>query len=116
MRILGFNKKWDKLNNIEFTTFRFPRKDKDWQAGEVVQIVVQPRRKGGGDKLGNARILEKEQKWIVNWFSGECGVSEDEAQTDGFLNRYDMLHWLEKTYGTRHYYNTMNILLLRWVR
>jgi len=30
MRILGFSKKWDKLKDPEFTTFRFERKDKDW--------------------------------------------------------------------------------------
>lgn len=40
MRILGFSKKWDKLNNGKFTTFRYPRKDslvgRDWHDGEVL--------------------------------------------------------------------------------
>lgn len=54
MRILGFSKHWAKLDNPEFTTFRFPRKDKDWQIGETVKIVIKPRSKGGGELLGLA--------------------------------------------------------------
>ena len=110
MRILGFSKKWDKLNNIEFTTFRFPRKDKDWQAGEVVQIIVQPRRKGGGDKLGNARILEKECKLLQS-------VTEEEAMKDGFEEWIDMVNWMEDIYEfERLWREPMNKLTLRWVR
>jgi len=57
MRILGFSKKWAKLNNkLLFTTFRFPRKDKDWEIEEVVQIVYKPRSKER-EPLGIARII-----------------------------------------------------------
>ena len=42
MRILGFSKKWGKLGDTTFTTYRFPRKDKDWQLEEVVQVATQP--------------------------------------------------------------------------
>jgi len=46
MRILGVSKKWDKLKNeMLFTTFRFPRKDRDWAVEEVVQLVYKPRSK-----------------------------------------------------------------------
>ena len=115
MRVLGFSKRWQKLSNPTFTTFRFPRKDRDWAMGEEVQIIVKPRRKGGGERLGIAKIIEKEQRWIVIWWSGEWGITADEAIKDGFNNRYDMLHWLEKAYNTRHCYNLMNKLTLSWI-
>lgn len=115
MRILGFSEKWDKLNSIEFTTFRFPRKDKDWQVEELVQVVYKPRSKGGGEKLGEALIFNKDYKWVVLWYSGGWGITEEEAMADGFNDRYDMLHWLEKTYGVRHCYEKMNKLTLRYV-
>lgn len=62
MRILGFSKKWPKLKEPEFTTFRFERKDKPHYVGEQLQIVIQPRRKGGGEKLGIAEIVKKEPR------------------------------------------------------
>ena len=47
MRILCFSKKWGKLNKqwfspnlLTFTTFRFPRRDRDWEVEEVVQPIV----------------------------------------------------------------------------
>lgn len=62
MRILGFNQKGGKLNNnIMFTTFRFPRKDKDWEVEEVVQVVYKPR-SPKREILGIARIIRKEPK------------------------------------------------------
>jgi len=58
VRILGFSKKWTKLNQDEFTTFRLPRKDKDWQLEEVVQVVFHPRHKDR-EVLSIAQIIEK---------------------------------------------------------
>ena len=103
MRILGFSKKWAKLNDIEFTTFRFPRKDRDWAASETVQIVFKPRSKGR-EKLGIARINYKE-------FVKVRDISEDEAIKDGFLNAFEMWLWLKKPEGER----LINKLTLYWI-
>ncbi len=104
MRVLGFSKKWDKLSNIEFTTFRFPRKDRDWATGEEVQIIVKPRRKGGGEKLGTARINYKEFVRIRD-------ITEDEAIKDGFHSTFEMWLWLKKPAGKK----PINKLTLRWL-
>ncbi len=108
MRILGFSERWDKLNNEEFTTFRFSRKDGDWQAGEIVQVFYKPRSKDR-EKLGEARIIEMESKPIRK-------ISEDEAIADGFPNAFQMWLWLKETYKTIYMHNKMNKLTLRWIR
>ena len=64
MRILGFSEKWAKLLEGTFTTFRLERRDTDWQVGEVVQVVYKPRRKGGGEKLGVAKIVDKARRYL----------------------------------------------------
>lgn len=104
MRILGFSKKWGKLQQPEFTTFRFPRKDRDWVVGEKVQIVYKPRRKGGGERLGIARINYKE-------FVRVKDITEGEAIKDGFHNALEMWLWLKKPKGNE----PMNKLTLRWI-
>ena len=109
MRILGFSKMWQKLDQETFTTFRFPRKDKDWYVGEVVQIVYKPRRKGGGERLSAAEIIDKEQRYVEAY----SDLSNEEARVDGFTCRDDMLNWLQKTYNGRHTYERMNKLILR---
>ena len=108
MRILGFSKKWDKLNHIEFTTFRKERLDKDWFAGEVVQVFYKPRSKER-EFLGLAHIIFAEPRHV------ECysNLTNEEAERDGFLNRHDMLEWLRKTHGDIPL--IMNKLILRWV-
>jgi len=95
MRILGFNRKWDKLGQDTFTTLRFARKDRDWEAGELVQIVVKPRRKGGGQKLGVAEIVAKDPRRIPR--HGKCGfeaplITNEEANADGFPDYYKVIH------------------------
>lgn len=135
MRILGFSKKWDKLNNIEFTTFRFPRKDRDWSVGEEVKIVFKPRRKGGGEKLGIAKIIEKESRCMA-WCSSsltEPKVTNEEAIADGFKDSYlkpqfgfselvkiayfFMWDFLWDCYGGERLLNEpMNKLTLRWIK
>jgi len=86
MRILGFSKKWGKLNNLLFTTFRFPRKDRDWQVEEVVQVVFKPRSKER-EILGVARIIRKQEKDLNKKWSY--------YPTPHFPNTPDMITLLE---------------------
>ena len=119
MRVLGFSKRWQKLSNQTFTTFRYPRADKDWEIGEHVQITVQPRRKGGGDKLGIAVIINKEKRELDRDFyeqaHGKCTplVTDEEARADGFVDLNDMVAWMEKTYGRLDWMLSLNKLTLR---
>lgn len=112
MRIISFSKMWEKLKQPEFTTFRFPRKDKDWQEGETVQVFFKnrsPNRK----KLGEAVVLSK-----VSKITGrpETDVTDDEAIADGFTGVRDMEQWLISTYGIRKVVSgPMNKLTLRWL-
>lgn len=107
MRIISFSEFWLKLTNSHFTTFRFPRKDKDWGEGEVVQVFYKnrsPNRK----KLGEAIIVSVEPK--------KYGADTDEeAQADGFKDLRDMEHWMIKKYGEARTYEPMNKLTLQWV-
>ena len=118
MRILGFSKKWDKLQRGEFTTFRFKRKDHDWNVGEVVQIVYKPRSKDRGI-LGVAEIINLEPRSVAPYTLGgpsNLDVSHREAVEDGFENVVEMVEWFEKTYGEeRLTQEVMNKLTLRWV-
>lgn len=119
MRILGFSKKWAKLQQDKFTTFRFTRRDKDWQVGELVKVVYKPRRKGGGEKLGVAQIISKERRWIftAKKLRGQKAVTPSEAHTDGFKSYVEMAVWLVKIYGhTRLVNEPMNKLTLRWAK
>lgn len=107
MRIISFSKKWDKLNQIEFTTFRFPRGDKDWYQSEIVQVFFKSR-SPQRENLGVAEIISKESR---------LGAQDDaEAQADGFIDCQDMEQWMIKTYGERKTWKPMNKLTLRWVR
>lgn len=103
MRILGFSKKWDKLEQPKFTTFRFTRRDRDWEKGEQVQIVFKPRSKDR-EILGIADIINKEYKSINE-------ITEREAQLDGFYDHYEMWRFLK--------YPDMDTIIhkltLRWI-
>jgi hypothetical protein len=114
MRILGFSKHWNKLNNPEFTTFRYPRVDRDWEVGESVQIVIRPRTKDR-EILGIATIIIKEMRELDPYFvdGGIPIVTDEEARDDGFLNREAMENWMMKTYGL-DYISLMNKLTLTW--
>ncbi len=94
MRVLGFSKKWDKLQKPEFTTFRFPRKDtdkgRDWKVGEQVQVVYHPRNKDR-EYLFNAEIISKQPKHITE-------IDDAEAAEDGFANYSEMYDWLTKAH------------------
>ena len=113
MRILGFKGRWPKLDRQEFTTFRYERDDTDWAVGEKVQIVVSPRRKGGGDKLGIAEIINKEQRALAPPHGFRCDIVTDaEAVEDGFSDRKEMVAFMQKTYGW-DYFLIMNKLTLK---
>lgn len=103
MRILGFSKKWGKLNKQwferdyhTFTTFRYPRRDRDWDEEEVVQVVYKPRTKER-EPLGIARIIRKEEKdidqeWkyypLPNFPNTPYVISPEEAKEDGFTGQH----------------------------
>jgi len=114
MRILGFVKHWPKLNRDKFTTFRYPRRDKDWYIGEKVQVVIKPRSK---DKvwLGVAEIIAKEKR-NVGWIrmNGIRNLAFEEAIDDGFRSRSHMTGWLYNLYGDRILVEPMNKLILAW--
>jgi len=129
MRILGFSEKWEKLNHLEFTTFRFTRKDRDWAVGEQVQIVLQPRSKQRCI-LGIAKIIGKEKRW-VGWADtlihfihsrqdilpggGWGTVSHKEAVDDGFDEILSMIKWMTKHHKDRNNRELMNKLTLEWI-
>ena len=112
MRILGFSVDWPKLRQQRFTTFRFSRRDRDWEKGEVVQVVLHPRSKGR-QLLGTAEIVSKEPRMLVEpgW---TLSISEEEAVADGFLNYADMLLWMGKQHGNRVFQEPINKLTLKW--
>ena len=93
MRILGFSQKWPKLNNeLLVTTFRYPRRDRDWEVEEVVQVVYKPRSKER-QPLGIARIIRKQEKDLSKKFYVFGGVDHSpnvitpvEAYEDGFTH------------------------------
>ena len=109
MRILGFSKKWDKLGGKTFTTFRFKRKDRDWEVGEAVQIIYKPRSKER-EKLGVAIITQRVRRDLYR-----IGALDEEIIKDGFKDKYEMGDWLDKTYGDRWIREPMNKLTLRWI-
>lgn len=130
MRILGFSRKWQKLSGeILFTTFRYPRRDKDWQVEEVVQVVYKPRTKGRVI-LGTARIIRKQEKDTTNKWSYFPSpgfpntldmITPEEAKEDGFTIMGadcvgDLLTWLRETAGMRFYREPIvNKLTLYWI-
>ena len=120
MRVLGFSKKWPKLEQKEFSTFRYSRIDKDWGIREEVKVVFQPRRKGGGDVLGIAKIINTEVREFDKVYSdmmndGVPLITEKEAIADGFNGVADMINWLKKTYGRLDFMPRMNKLTLYWI-
>lgn len=117
MRILGFTKKWQKLSQSEFTTFRFARRDKDWQVGEQVQVVFMAGRKQR-ELLGIARIIGKEMRYFFSPIDvpNKLLMGHSEAKRDGFEDYYGMRDWLKKIYGNRIYNEPMNKLTLKWIK
>jgi hypothetical protein len=129
MRILGVSQKWGKLNNDLFTTFRFPRKDKDWQVEEVVQMVYKPRSKGR-KILGVARIIRKQRKDLNKHWSYFPHpsypntldmITPGEAEADGFTGMHGggdtekMRKFFIDTYGYSKCKEPINKLTLYWL-
>ena len=116
MRILGFSRKWPKLNQPEFTTFRFARKDKDWQPGETVQVVYRPRiptRRILGIAIITAKVPRAMCRHLPSILPH---VTEEEAKQDGFPDYYHMWEWLFDAHGGRRLMDEpMNKLTLRWL-
>lgn len=132
MRILGVSQKWPKLKKEIFTTFRFPRKDKDWQVEEIIQIVYKPRSKER-EILGEARIIRKEPKdlnkrWSYYPSSGSSPntpdmITPNEAKEDGFTGMHGggdiekMQQYFIDTYGySRCCKELINKLTLYWIK
>jgi len=109
MRVLGFSKKWSKLYQPDFTTFRYARKDRDWEIEEKVQIVYHPRSKDR-EVLGFAEIVKKECGKITDYGF----VTDAVAKEDGFADRQSMLVWFQETYTQEQICSKpMNKLTLR---
>ena len=116
MRILGFSRKWDKLKNDTFTTFRFERRDADWTGGEIVQIVYKPRSKNR-EVLGVATITWRNIRLMPSTGHSVFHVdapliSHAEAVADGFESVAGMREWLQGTHGKERAL-LMNKLTLR---
>lgn len=121
MRILSFSRKWAKLHlelPIEhrpyFTTFRYPRRDKDWSRHEIVQVYYKTRTPER-EKLGVAEITNKELRKIATAYK-VYESTEAEAQADGFVNLREMNEWFRKTHGKRIFEEPVNKLTLRWLQ
>jgi len=113
MRILGVEQKWSKLRHGKFTTFRFERKDKDWEVDEEVRVVYKPRSKDR-EMLGIAMIIDKEHRQFSAARPDE-GITIGEAQADGFSGYPDMAVWFFKRYGKRIIDEPINKLTLKWM-
>ena len=120
MRIMGFQKQWvnqltgkPKLSGNRFTTFRFPRKDRDWEVGETVQIVMKPRTKER-IPLGEAIIVTKEIKCLIGGKANS--ISNDEARMDGFYWAIDLVDFITKGKPLSIWELHPNRLTLRWTR
>ena len=112
MRIISFSKKWDKLKQTVFTTFRFPRADadkgRDWHEGETVQVYYKSRTPERM-KYGEAVIVKVEKRFLGN-------ITNAEAKADGFPGGLkEMVAWLLDTHGKRVYSGPMNKLTLEWI-
>lgn len=107
MRILGFSKKWDKLQQPQFTTFRLSRRDRDWEEGEVIQVVYKPRSKNR-EILGSAEIVNKESRRLHQ-------LTHSETVEDGFKGILNMSEWLLEAHGKRLFDEGLNKLTLRWI-
>jgi hypothetical protein len=113
MRIIGFSERWSKLSSDYFTTFRFPRKDKDWQVGEIVQVYYKPLSKER-EYLGIAIIVSKVKRSFILSDDAIPAPTISEAISDGFKHSADMEDYFINTYHGRIYREPMNKLTLYW--
>lgn len=99
---MGFQKQWvnqltgrPKLSEVEFITFRWPRRDRDWEVGEIVQVVIRPRTKER-IPLGEAAIISKEPRSLNS--KPNLLIIDSEAMMDGFPNADALREFLRHTY------------------
>ena len=117
---MGFQKQWinqvtqqPKMASDSFTTFRFPRKDRDWEVGEVIQIVMNPRTKKR-IPLGEAMIVTKEPRSLIG---GKAhSITNDEARLDGFRLATELVDFLLKGKPIQYWASHPNRLTLRWLK
>ncbi len=113
MRILSFCKKWDKLNKDEFTTFRYPRADKNWYVGEMVQVFYK-NRSPNREYLFNAQIIDIQTRELDPHFAKRQQIpllTDKEANEDGFPSRIDMAEYMAKQYGLDYISKFMKMTL-----
>jgi len=113
---MSFSKKWQKLSNPEFTTFRYPRADKNWFVGEFIQVWYK-QRSPQREKLGVAEITKIEQRELDPDFARKLSIpfiTNEEAIADGFENYVTMIEFMEKQYGL-DYISLFNKLTIKWV-
>lgn len=115
MRILSFSHEWVdytvnriKWENDFFTTWRFPRRDKDWQVNETVQVWFKSR-SPNRRFLCQAQILAKTTRHVDE---PDC-ITYLDALHDGFKSQEAMYDYLEKTHGERLKKETINKLYLK---
>ena len=122
MRVLSFSRMWAKLDGDTLTTFRFERKDRDWEVGEQVQMVFKarsPQRR----VLGVAEIVDKTPRWVMNHppglgYAGYFNtplVTEEEAVADGFSSREEMVKFIRKERRMLCVIKPLNKLTVRWL-
>jgi len=114
MRILGVTEKWPKLKKPKWTTFRLQRRDRDWQVGELVQVVYQPRSKRRL-VMGVARIIGIELRHFYTPNPQGRRVTFQEALRDGFTSEEEMERWMLKHHGDRVLKEPLNKLTLEWI-
>ena len=122
IKIMSFDKRWPKLQQPEFTTFRHQRGDRAWEIGEYVWVFYKARSKAR-ELLGIAEIIGKELRELDSFFTDGKRikpldvplVTDAEAIADGFQNREGMVSYLEKREGS-NYISLLHKLTLRWVK
>ncbi len=118
MRILGFSKvDWrnyitheqSKMLQPEFTTWRWPRKDRDWYADEVVSVVVKTR-SPHRLVLGEAEIISVDSK-------EDYEITDVDAMADGFLESHGLKLYLMQERRARSIPSAArpNKITLRWL-
>lgn len=125
MRELSFSQLWPKLVQPQYTTFRFPRRDKDWQVGEVVKVLFKARSPRDRSVLGIGEIVGKVPRWVMEDdpyklaidYAATFGIAtftKAEAVADGFTDRAAMLEWISNGCKLRNITQPMNKLTLAW--
>ena len=117
MRIMSFSQRWPKLLKDEFTTFRYPRADKDWCVGECIQVYYK-NRSPQRERICIAEIINKEIRELEPAFATPDTplVTEEEAKEDGFESRIHMVQFMEKQYGLDYISRFNKLTLIRTLK